>query len=224
MPRFDGVLLDVDATLVDGNDARAEAWISALRDHGIEVSFERIRALMGLGDSEMLRELVGLDPATDPKAGAIDDDRSHLFLDAFVPGLKPFDDARGLVERIKADGLRVIVLGPSRSEELDRLVEVAGVADRIDGRIAAGGVGSPGSDRSVIDRALESAGLAADRAVLIGDSPADVAAAARAGVAVIALRSGGRDDAELAGAIAIHDDVSDLLARYDGSPLARDRG
>jgi len=49
---------------------------------------------------------------------------------------------------------------------------------------------------------------------MVGDTPYDVEAAARAGVSMIAFRSGGWTDADLAGARAIYDGPSDLLARY----------
>jgi beta-phosphoglucomutase-like phosphatase (HAD superfamily) len=36
-----GVLLDVDGTLVDSNDAQARAWVKALSEHGYDVPFEK---------------------------------------------------------------------------------------------------------------------------------------------------------------------------------------
>jgi hypothetical protein len=39
---------------------------------------------------------------------------------------------------------------------------------------------------------------------------------------MIAVRCGGFDDEELAGAIAIYDDPADLLAHYADSPLGQD--
>ncbi len=55
---------------------------------------------------------------------------------------------------------------------------------------------------------------------MLGDTPYDVEAASRAGVAAIALRCGGWNDADLSGAMAIYQDPADLLARYDESPLS----
>jgi hypothetical protein len=43
-------------------------------------------------------------------------------------------------------------------------------------------------------------------------------------VRTVAVRSGGWGDAELAGALAIYDDVADLLAHYGASPFAARRG
>jgi phosphoglycolate phosphatase-like HAD superfamily hydrolase len=50
---------------------------------------------------------------------------------------------------------------------------------------------------------------------MIGDTPYDVEAASRAGVAAIALRCGGWDDEALRGALAIYDGPWDLLAHVD---------
>ena len=38
-----GVVLDVDGTLVDSNDAHAHAWVRALREAGYRIPFERVR-------------------------------------------------------------------------------------------------------------------------------------------------------------------------------------
>lgn len=67
--------------------------------------------------------------------------------------------------------------------------------------------------------ALQRGGFSPDRAVMIGDTPYDLEAAARSHVALIALRCGGWDDDALRGAVAIYDDPLDLLEHYDRSPL-----
>ena len=41
----------------------------------------------------------------------------------------------------------------------------------------------------------------------------------KAGVGTIAVRSGGRQDDDLKGAVALYDGPADLLAHYDASPL-----
>ena len=68
---------------------------------------------------------------------------------------------------------------------------------------------------------VERLGIPADETVMLGDTPYDIDAAKKAGVAVIAFRCGGWDDAGLAGAMAIYDSPADLLRHYDRSPLGR---
>jgi phosphoglycolate phosphatase-like HAD superfamily hydrolase len=59
-------------------------------------------------------------------------------------------------------------------------------------------------------------------AVVVGDTPYDVEAAAKAGMRTVGLLSGGFSEESLreAGAEAVYRNVSDLLERYDESPLA----
>jgi beta-phosphoglucomutase-like phosphatase (HAD superfamily) len=76
-------------------------------------------------------------------------------------------------------------------------------------------------DPDIVKAALARLKLTPEEAVLLGDTPYDVEAAGRAGVATIAVRSGGFPDDDLKGAIALYDDAADLLARYASSPLAR---
>jgi phosphoglycolate phosphatase-like HAD superfamily hydrolase len=59
-------------------------------------------------------------------------------------------------------------------------------------------------------------GAKAAEAVVIGDSPFDVKAATKAGIATVAVRSGGFPEPELreAGAVALFDGPEDLLERY----------
>jgi phosphoglycolate phosphatase-like HAD superfamily hydrolase len=54
---------------------------------------------------------------------------------------------------------------------------------------------------------------------MIGDTPYDVEAALRAGVRVVAFRSGGWGDDDLKGAVAVYQGPLDLLRRFNTSPL-----
>ena len=62
MERPTGVLLDVDGTLVDSNDAHAHAWVKALVEAGVRAEFAAVRRLIGKGgdklDAAVLRESV----------------------------------------------------------------------------------------------------------------------------------------------------------------------
>ncbi|MGH3542784.1 MAG: HAD family hydrolase, partial [Mycobacterium sp.] len=70
--------------------------------------------------------------------------------------------------------------------------------------------------------ALQRAGVAADRAVFVGDTVWDVQACGKAGVACVGVLTGGVSAAELtdAGAVAVYEDCRALLRDLDTSPLA----
>ncbi|HEV7462493.1 MAG TPA: HAD-IA family hydrolase [Methyloceanibacter sp.] len=60
-----------------------------------------------------------------------------------------------------------------------------------------------------------------DRTIVVGDTPYDAEAAAKAGLRTIGLLCGGWSEDELrrSGCIAVFKDPADLLARYSQSPL-----
>jgi len=63
-------------------------------------------------------------------------------------------------------------------------------------------------------------GLATSETIMIGDTPYDIEAAARAGVRTIAFRTGGWPDDGLRGAVAIFADPDDLVSHLADSPFA----
>lgn len=74
----------------------------------------------------------------------------------------------------------------------------------------------------VFDAALRKLGVSAEDAVVIGDTPYDAVAAARAGIDAIGVLSGGFAETDLrrAGCGAIYPGPAALLACFDQSPLA----
>ena len=51
MKALKAVLLDVDGTLVDSNDAHAQAWFEVLDANGYSTSLSLVRELIGKGGS-----------------------------------------------------------------------------------------------------------------------------------------------------------------------------
>ena len=55
-----GVILDVDGTIVDSNDAHAHAWVRASMPGATTSSTERIRPLIGMGGDKIIPRVTGL--------------------------------------------------------------------------------------------------------------------------------------------------------------------
>jgi phosphoglycolate phosphatase-like HAD superfamily hydrolase len=215
------VLLDIDGTLIDSNDAHARAWVDSLRAHGYVVPFEQVRPLIGMGGDKVLPVLTGLDPESG-EADRIAATRSELFLERELPTLQPTRGARALLEHMLAVGLELTVATSAKEDEVRALLEQAGVSDLIRLASSADDAERSKPDPDIVQAALRLSRSQAAHSAMIGDTPYDVEAAARARVPAIALRCGGWwDDAALAQAAAIYDDPADLLAQFDDSPLGR---
>lgn len=215
-----GVILDVDGTLIDSNDAHARAWEEALGEAGYVVPFARIRELIGMGGDQIMPIITGLE-AEDTEAKRISSRRGAIFEERYLADVQAFPGARELVQRMHANKLRLVIATSAQAEELDGLLAPVDIGELIEEETTSSDAKSSKPAPDVVQAALDKLGLAAGEVLMLGDTPYDIEAASRAGVKTVGLRCGGHDDEKLSGAIAIYDDPADLLAHYDESPFGR---
>jgi HAD superfamily hydrolase (TIGR01509 family) len=205
------VLFDVDGTLVDSNDAHARAWVKAFTQFGVTVDPAHVRRCIGMGGDKLMPEVSRIE-ADSPQGEAIAKRRGEIFREECVPALKALRDSDRLVAAVKARGLTAVAASSATREELTALLKIAGAESLIDGATSSDDAEESKPEPDIVEAALKRAKAQPRTAVMIGDTPYDIEAATRAGVAVIAFRSGGWSDADLKGAIAIYDGPWQLLA------------
>jgi len=212
LDRISAVLFDVDGTLIDSNAAHADTWAQALSERGVASDAARVRPLVGMGSDKLL-PMVGL--AEDSSQGrAVTQRKKELFAQR-LPRLQPTRGARALVSYLRQQHKAVVIATSAGDDEMDALLQQAGVGDLIPKRTSSDDADRSKPDPDIVVAALHRTGSSPDRTAMIGDTPYDLEAARRAGVHAIALRCGGHwSDAELEGAIAIFDDPADLLAYW----------
>lgn len=217
--RLRGVIWDIDGTLINSNDAHARAWVEALAEAGVDVSFADVRPLIGMGGDKLLPRLAGVED--DSALGErISQRRGEIFKTKYLPSVRPFPKTRELLQRLKGWGLALAVASSAKGEELAGFLELARVRDLIDTATSSSDAARSKPDPDIVHVALERLGHEPSDVFMVGDTPYDVAAASQLGVRSIALRSGGRSDADLAGAVAIYDHTAQLLEQLEDSPLA----
>ena len=215
---LEGVIFDIDGTLVDSNDAHAQSWVDTFVEAGYDVPFDVVRPLIGMGADKLLPKTISI--RHDSEEGQkLTKRRSEIFRKKYLPKLRPLDGSRALVLRVRSDGLKAIVATSAKEEELKGLLEAAKVADLMEEKATASDAKRSKPDPDIVEAAIEESGISAKKLVMIGDTPYDIEAAARADVRSIAFRSGGWSDKALSGAVEIYDGPADLLANYDTSLL-----
>ena len=222
MPRpskIRAALLDIDGTLIDSNDAHARAWVAAGAEHGYDIHFDRVRPLIGMGGDRVTPMVTGHSEDSGDGERVVER-RGEIFRERHLPSLVPTRGARALLQRMKDEGLQLVVATSASKADMDALLERAGIRDLIEERTSSADADSSKPAPDIVEAALARAGVQPSEAIMLGDTPYDVAAARNAGVECVALRCGGRwTDGDFAGAVAIYDDPADLLANWDSSPF-----
>ena len=68
MQTLRGLLLDLDGTFLDSNDAHALSWVDAFKEAGVKVELEKVRKLIGMGGDKLIYEVAGMRDDT-PEGG-----------------------------------------------------------------------------------------------------------------------------------------------------------
>ena len=220
MARIHAVIFDVDGTLVNSNDAQAKSWVEALKEFGYSVPYEKVRPLIGMGGDKVLPETIGVQKDSE-KGKQISKRRGEIFKEKYLPTIQAFPGAQELLNRMREQGLKLAIASSAQPDELRSLLQIVGAADLIEDKTSSEDAKRSKPDPDIMQVTLKKVGYPPNEVVMIGDTPYDIEAASKVGVATIAFRCGGWNDADLAGAIAIYNDPADLLAHYDSSPLVQ---
>jgi len=216
------VLFDIDGTLIDSNDAHIRAWAEAFLSVGARFSDQAIHDQIGKGADGLIPAL--MPGASQAQQEALSRAQGDVFKSRYLKQVQPFSGARDLLARVHQAGQRIVLASSASKAELDYYVGLLGAREMVDDVTTADDVEQTKPAPDIPATALRKvAPLPASEVIMVGDTPYDAEAAAKCGIATVAVRSGKFSDQALrqAGAVAIYDDVASLLAGYSASPLAQ---
>jgi len=217
---IEAVLLDIDGTLLDSNDAHAQAWSDAFREAGLEIGSETVLPAIGMGADKLLPKLTGID-AESEEGRRLVERRKEIFAKEYLPVVRPFPEARELLERMRDDGATLVVATSASDDELRGLLAALGAEWLVDDKTSSSDAKRSKPDPDIVRVAVDKAGVGPERCAMLGDTPYDVEAATRSRVRIVGVRCGGHGDEELRGAVEIYDDPAALLSRYEESVIGR---
>jgi HAD superfamily hydrolase (TIGR01509 family) len=188
-------ILDIDGTLVDTNYQHAIAWYNAFRQHDVRLPVWRIHRHIGMGG-----------------------DQKALYL-SMIQTTQPLEGARELIVALKEDGREVVLASSAKDQEVEHYLDLLDARELVDAWTTSADVEATKPEPDLVHAALDK--LETDQAVMVGDTPWDVEAAAKAGVQTIAVLTGGFSEEELreAGAVAVFDSIVALRKGVADTPL-----
>lgn len=210
-------ILDIDGTLVDTNYHHAMAWYRAFRAMDMVLPVWRIHRHIGMGGDQLVAGLAG-EEVERRKGPAIRELEAEKYRE-LIDEVQPLHGARELIEELKRRVDRVVLASSARQPEVEHYLDLLDARDLTDAWTSSADVESTKPEPDLIRVAMEKAG--ADSALMVGDSVWDCKAAARAGLASVAVLTGGSSEKELrdAGASAVFVGPDELRARMIELPV-----
>ena len=209
----EAVFFDIDGTLVDSNEFHVVAWDKAFRKNGRSVARHLLRMQIGKGSDVLIPSL--FPGIRDEEQGTLSDAHSAIFKNRFLQLVRPFPHAGAFVRMLHEGGKKVLLVSSSDEKEVKHYTRLLDIEECLSATVSSDDVQRTKPAGDLFAVALKKSGVDAEHPLAIGDTPYDVEAAAKCGVAAIALRSGGFTDERLdaAGAAAVEPDIDALFSQ-----------
>ena len=211
--RPDGLIFDLDGTLVDTVQARIDGWVEVLRDEGFEFSAAQVGPKIGMDGKRLAREVAAANGARldDTAAERIDRAAGDAF-DRRNAAPRTLPGLASVLRVIRDLGLPWVIATSSRKAQVAVSVAALGLPEEpaiVDGSHVEHAKPAP----DLLLLAAERLGLPPERCWAIGDSTWDIRAAVAAGMAGIGVAAGSAvGEAELldAGAARVLSSLGEL--------------
>lgn len=216
---IDGIIFDLDGTLVDTNHVHVEAWQQVLQAHGYNVAPDRIFVEVGKGGDNFVPDLLGKQAdETDGDKLREAQPKTYEKL-AKSRGLRVFPGATELIEALRKRGLKTILATSSNKAQLEVTEHASGlrVRDLVDEIVNADDADRSKPYPDIVSAAAKKLKMTPAQCAMIGDTPHDCEAAKHAGVVLLGVTCGGHEPRTLlrAGARSTWRDPADILAHLD---------
>lgn len=213
---IEAIIFDLDGTLVDSVGYHTKAWVKAFQQYGYDFPFEKLRQQIGKDSEFIIKDLIPTAEAEKLQSD-LTDYHDRYYQDNFLERVKPFPQVKELFAAIKADEIEIVLASSAKMEMVEHYKKLLDIADLVDGSTSTDDVDKSKPEPKIFQSALDKLGnVAANEAIVVGDSPYDAIAAGKIGLRTICLLCGGfeRETLTLANCVGIYQDPADLLANY----------
>jgi len=214
------VIFDIDGTLIDSVDLHAKAWQDSFAHFGVRLTFTEVRNQIGKGGDELLPTFLNKKQINE-FGEELKEWRGAHFKNTYMGSVKPFHDSNHLLHRVKKSGKLIAVGSSAKKDELDYYLQLLNAKGLFDVITSADDVDKSKPNPDIFEVAISKLQTSTSETIVVGDSPYDAEAASKIGLPTIGFLSGGfpKEWLTSAGAIKIYKGPSDLLEKYESSPI-----
>jgi len=216
---LDGVIFDVDGTLIDSNSWHVEAWVRAFAAHGYRIPGDRVALEVGKGGDHLVPAVLGPRTGAREKRALGESQKGYFLEIAAHERFAVFPDVPELFQALRERGLRTALATSSDDRHLDATlrsgrIDLRELADEV---VTKSDAPSSKPDPDLVEAAVAALRMEPAQCAMVGDTTDDAEACRSAGVVCLGVSSGGSsaDDLLGAGARSVWRDTGHLLAELD---------
>ena len=194
----EGLIFDMDGTMIDSMPHHANSWVEFTRRHGIHIDVaDLMRRTTGRTGAECMRELFQREVALE-EAWALIHEKEVIYRELFAPVFAEVGGFTAFADAARARGLKLGV--GTAGDKHNIAFAFANLKMRVQPEAVVGGdEGLPGKpEPAIFLEAARRMNVDASRCIVFEDAPFGIEAARRAGMRAVAICSG-HSAQELAG-------------------------
>ena len=177
-----GALFDMDGTLVDNTDVHFKAFEIFCNRYGVKDWQEKFAAVIGMGNGDILRALLGNEAVDKWGVEALADEKEAIYREIYAPTIAPVEGLRELLERLRREGVRCAVGSSGCRTNVDFVLERCRIGEFFEARVSGDRVSRCKPDPEIYLTAAAELGLEPSDCLVFEDASAGIEAADRAGV------------------------------------------
>ncbi|MDB5173997.1 MAG: HAD-superfamily hydrolase, subfamily variant 3 [Phycisphaerales bacterium] len=216
---LDGMIFDLDGTIIDSNSLHVEAWRMAFEELGYKIFPDRIWLEVGKGGDKLVPSILGKTADELDGDGLRKRHTEHYLQMAKEQGIAVYPGALELLSALRVRGIKTVLGTSSSKRELKASAQAAGLepAQLFDAVVTSDDAGESKPEPDVVAASVDKLGMSPAQCAMVGDTPYDAESAKRAGVICLGLLTAGRTPEELlsSGARRTWADIADLGAHLD---------
>jgi len=212
--KLQGILFDIDGTLVDSNDTHARCWMEAFAEFGKDFEYDVIRHQIGKGGDLLVPDLLN---AREMRSFGekVKKFRGKLFKERYLPNVKPFPGAKRCLRELHERGVKLALASSANPDEVKYYTKLLEAEDLLEGTTSKGDAELSKPSPEIFRAALDRIGTDPALTLVAGDTPYDVLAAHRVPLPIAAVLCGGFERELLAKAEFLFEDVQELTGKID---------
>lgn len=181
-------IFDMDGTLVANSPVHVRAFEIFCARYGVTDWKEKLSNGFGMGNDDLMRLLMPEAVIREKGLAALADEKEAIYREIYAPEIRPVDGLIGLLERLRAAGIRCAVGSSGCKTNVDFVLDKCGLRPYFELTVSGDMVTRCKPDPEIYLTAAAALGIAPADCVIFEDAKAGFEAAGRAGAGrIVAL-------------------------------------